>query len=893
MKKLQVLILVNVLISVNVLHLNAQAFLSPQTGEEVSFRQMQRDFNEWKQANDLSEKKYWKYFKRFEAEMQLHTNAQGELEGTADYVQALIEHARERMNAQNARLNTGAWFPVGPNIVPDNLTGYMENGIGRINCITFHPTDANTYFVGVAQGGLWKTTNNGNSYTPLTDNLPITRISDIAINPNNPDEMYISVCDFEYIGIGLFLNGRKRHTHYGIGVYKTMDGGLSWNPTGLSFQLTDGDASLIRKIVIDPANPNAVVACGVSGMYKSGNAGTSWTQVMDSLFWDMIQDPVTPTTLYAATGWVRNANTGSAGIYKSTDFGTTWTLLTTGIPTRGTVQRIKLAQSRSNTARIYALAVDTVSGLHGIYRTNNGGTNWNMQFDTLNLLGYDEGFSTGGQGNYDLGFVVHPTNPNKIYVGGVNLWASEDGANSFDPAGHWTTSYGPSIHADVHDIQWQPLTGQYYLACDGGLYRTGNIIPISWNDVNNGNPWPTIWTNVSDGMNVTSFYRLSSSKSTTGELLAGAQDNASFYFDGTDWYTAIGGDGMDNCMDTAQPGTFIGSSQYGYFSKSVDGGFSSFGISPNIQGENAEWTTPLIADYSNFQTYYIGFQNVVKSSDGGDNWTSISSFPPPPNFYGNELSAIAVSKSNPDVLYAGRRVRYEYANPGAVFVTTNGGASWNDVTAGLPDSLYYTSIEIHPNTSNIAYISMAGFSAGNKIFKTINNGNNWTNITYNLPNIPVNCIKQIPNTNDLMIGTDLGVYVLQNGSTTWVNQSMGLPNVIVSDIEFNPSMNKIYISTFGRGIWATDLDVFTGMGEYNASLPAFQLHPSINNGTFSIINSSNAPAHVEIYNVKGKIVQSQSLHSNTEEFQLTLASGIYFAKIRGKNILEVKKFIVK
>ncbi|MBK7965847.1 MAG: hypothetical protein IPK10_11550 [Bacteroidetes bacterium] len=692
------------------------------------------------------------------------------------------------------------------------------------------------------QGGLWKTTDNGVTYTPLTDNLPITRISDIAIDPINPNTIYISVCDFEYIGIGFFLDGRKRHTHYGIGVYKSTDGGLTWTPTGLSFSLTQGDVSLIRKIIIHPTNTNNVVACGVSGMYKSTNAGVNWTLVHDSLFWDLIQDPVTPNTLFAASGWVKNSNIGSAGIYKSTDFGTTWTLLTTGIPPRGSVQRICLSQSVSNPNIIYALAVDSLRGMYGIYKTNNAGNTWTLKYNTLNLLTWDEGLSSGGQGTYDVGFLVHPNNPNKIYVGGVNLWASDDGANTFDPAGYWTNEYGPSIHADVHQLKYHSATNKIYLCCDGGVYRTNNIISSTWNDLNSGNLFQTIWQDVSDGMNTTSFYRLSSSKTTSNEIVAGAQDNATFYFDGLSWSTVNGGDGMDNVMDTASFGTFTASSQFGNFDNTFDGGMSMFWLGANINGENAEWTTPIIADNNQYPRQYIGYENVVESTDGGLSWSPISNFPPPPNFYGNELSAIAVANSNSNVLVAARRVRYEFSNPGQLFRTNNGGNTWTNITAGLPDSLYYTSVEIGLSNASTIYVSMAGLTNGLKVFKSINGGQSWTNISYNLPNIPINCIKQIPGSDNLMLATDIGIYVLNFGSTTWVKISNGLPNVIVSDIEFNPAMNRIYISTFGRGIWFSDLSSFTGISTNYQTPSPFELFPTLNQGFFqSVLQLKNKP----------------------------------------------------
>ncbi|MGZ3921538.1 MAG: WD40/YVTN/BNR-like repeat-containing protein, partial [Bacteroidia bacterium] len=190
-------------------NLFSQTFLRNTNNRALTFKEIQLQFNKFRKENDLSKVKHWKHFKRYEADMQLHTNGHGEPAGFADYVNEAINVANEK----NQSTSSSPWFPVGPNAVPNNLTGYMENGIGRINCVTFHPTNTSTFFVGVAQGGLWKTTNGGASYTCLTDNLPITRISDIAIDPVNPNTMYISVCDFEYIGVGLYLNGRKRNTH--------------------------------------------------------------------------------------------------------------------------------------------------------------------------------------------------------------------------------------------------------------------------------------------------------------------------------------------------------------------------------------------------------------------------------------------------------------------------------------------------------------------------------------------------------------------------------------------------------------------------------------------------------------------------------------------------------
>jgi photosystem II stability/assembly factor-like uncharacterized protein len=672
---------------------------------------------------------------------------------------------------------------------------------------------------------------------------------------------------------------------------KTTDGGLNWQQTGLSFQLTQGDASLIRKIMVNPTNSNQLVACGASGMYTSNDAGVNWIPKMDSLFWDMVQDPSNSNILYAATGWISVANIGTAGIYKSTDFGSTWSLLNTGIPLTGTVQRIKLAIAPSDPNYIYAIAVDDNSGFYGIYKSTNAGTNWQFFPAIINVLDGSDGLNSGGQGTYDLALMVNATDRNTIYTGGVNIYGSLDGGQNFEPVSHWTLNFGPTLHGDIHMIDRQPLTGNVFVCSDGGVYRTSNIIIHSWNDANNGIPWPTVWTNLSDGLAITSFYRISSSKGIDGHILAGAQDNASFYFDGSFWQTIIGGDGMDNIIDPVNTQNMIGASQYGNFYGSNDGGFSFNGLFTNPNNEVSEWTAPIVGDAQG--NLYVGNSNVMQSTDGGFSWNQISFFPFP-GFADNEISALAVSSSNNDYIYAGKRVRYEFGVSGTLYMTSNGGGIWNDVTAGIPDSLYYTSIDVHHSNAATAYISMAGFSAGNKIFKTTNGGSAWQNISYNLPNLPVNCVKNIPGTNMLLAATDIGVYLLDSASTSWTMQSTGLPNVIVSDIEFNVPLNKIYVSTFGRGIWETSLSFLVSTPSIIAKENTIELFPAVNQGEFIIrFSEENSDlVNLQLIDIKGAVVYETSIDNNESKHKVSLLPGKYFAKISGERIHAVKSFIV-
>jgi len=878
--------------------INAQQFIRKQAGKQLTFVEMQRQFSDFKRTHDLAKTKHWKYYKRWEHDMQFKTNGSGELADPAIFIDEAVKAANAKnANPPSSSFAAGTWSPFGPYNLPANLTGYLETGMGRINCIAFHPTVAATYFVGVAQGGLWKTTNDGLTWTPLTDNLPITRISDIVIDPADVNTMYISVCDFEYIDVALNIDARKRNTHYGLGVYKTTDGGLTWNPTGLSFQLTDGDASLIRKILIKPTNSNDLVAAGVSGIYTSNNAGATWTQVLDSLCWDLVQDPLLPNTLYATSGWLAGSGKGFAAVYKSTNFGATWTMLPTGIPGTGVVQRIKLAVAPTDNNYIYAMTVGLDEGSAGIYKSTNAGVSWTYINPGVNMLEYDGGFGTGGQGTYDLGFTVNRTNKDIVYVGGVNVWASTDGANTFNPASHWTQFYGNTLHCDIHFIEIHPLTNDIFVCSDGGVYKTDNVIPQDWATTTGGAPWPTVWTNLTNGMNITSFYKLSSSRNSTGRISAGAQDNATFYYDGSSWSTIFGGDGMDNYLDPLDDNVVIGSSQYGGFYVSVDGGLSDIGATVNVNGEPGEWVSPVVADYNTPGTIYAGFQNVVKSTDGGYNWSALNQMPSHP-INDNELCALAVANSNSNVLYAARRIRFELGANSTMYTTTNGGSSWTDITSNLPDTLYYTSLDVSQTDANTAFVTLSGFVAGEKVYKTINGGITWTNISFNLPNIPVNCIKTVPGSNKKMIATDLGVYLLDEVSSIWISQSAGLPNVITTDLDFNTVLDKVYVSTFGRGVWETSLSSIVGINEVKPTAIGIELFPSINDGAFTIQFTDQSLAaevlNLEIVDITGRMVYKSTLTGKiTYQLTLGLPSGMYFARINSTKINGVKSFVVK
>lgn len=852
----------------------------------------------------LEDTKGWKVEHRWLDEFKKRVDPSGNFyEGSIFFDEAI----RVAKLNQSGSENKAGWIPVGPTQRADNS---LTKGMGRINCIAFHPTNASTYWVGVAQGGVWKTTDDGANWTPLTDDLPVLRISDIAVDPNNPDNIYICVGDYAYLDSGLDLDDRKRHSHYGIGVYKTADGGTTWTPTGLTYQLTDLDGSLMRRVFIDPANSNSLVAAGIGGIWTSGDAGANWTMINDSLIRDLKTDPNDPQTLYASAGYLKNSDNGTAGVMKSTDFGATWNWLNTGIPPTGAVLRIELAIAPTNSNHIYALTADSVSGFYGLYSSLDGGINWSYSdAGGKNILEWYEGANSGGQGWYDLALIVNPLDENTIYTGGVNIWGSTDGGASFDGVSMWWDLAGPGIHADQHQIKFNDLDNKYYVCNDGGLIRTSSIDIGSWFDANNtsGYSWPTTWEYLSDGMQTSSFYTVGISEGNPGNFIAGAQDNSTYYNNSGSWINTFGGDGMDALLHPTNPNIIFGSSQYGRILYSTNGG-SGYSQMNKPSNEDGEWVTPFMYKPGTTTTVYGGFGNIYSTSPGADFNTAISNFGNMPGAsVPSPISNFNVSESDVSTIYLAKRVYYSYNQLSEFWATTDEGTTWTNKTAGLPDSLYFTHIEIDDDNANSVWITTGGFEAGKHVYHSIDGGDLWTNVTADLPNLPINCIVHRDSSfyNTVYVGTDIGVYYSNDTLSGWLAYNLNLPNVIISDLEINYGENKLYAATFGRGVWQTDIlaDSITGTIGLT-DIPGFdevqiELFPNPNNGEFtlSIEGFKGNALQLEIIDIMGAAVRSEKLKFTEQSYQsvldYALPSGMYFLKISQNERMRTIRFVVK
>lgn len=736
--------------------LSAQPWLSNLKNEESpNFFEIQRAFNDFWAGKKVEKGKGIKTFRRWEWYWERRVDAQGNFPPAAAPMLAWQDYLRTQKDGGVEKvLAPGNWTSLGPNTTDG---GY--EGVGRINCIAFHPTNTSTFWVGAASGGLWKTTNGGTTWTPMTDNQVVLGVSDIVIDNSNSNTMYLATGD-----------GDAGDT-YSVGVLKSTDGGTTWNTTGLLWSVSN--FRVIRRMVQHNSNPSILLVASSAGIWRTTDAGANWTQVFSGSFYDLEKNPSDPNIIYASTG---------TRVYRSTDGGVNWTQ-TLLLSSAG---RIALAVSPANSAFVGALAARSDnSGYLGFYASTDSGANFTLKSSTPNLLGYSStGSDTGGQGWYDLCVAADPTNANTIYVGGVNTWKSTNGGTSWTLNTMWYQITGvPTAHADKHSLFFQN-NSTLFQTNDGGVYRTTN--------------GGSTWTDISVGLAISQMYRLGVSQANSA-VIAGLQDNGTkFRSNSGTWSDHIGGDGMECIIDPTTASVMYGELYNGEIYRTTNTGGSWTNISQNITGQpSGAWVTPYVLDPNNNMTIYAGYKDVYRSTNRGNSWTKIST-----NLVtgSNYIQSLAVAPSNSSVIYA--------ASYAALFKTTNGGTSWSQLTA-TPITGSLTYIAIDPTDANKVWVVMSNYTSGQKVFSSTNGGTSWTNISGTLPNLPANCIVYQNGSNGgVYVGMDVGVYYRDNSLTDWVLFNGSLPNVVVSELEIQYATGKIKAATFGRGLWESDL--YTG-----------------------------------------------------------------------------------
>jgi photosystem II stability/assembly factor-like uncharacterized protein len=724
----------------------ADYWLERMSDPNVNYYSLVNEFDNFWEGKTPTKNSGYKLFKRWQHQMRPYVNIDGYIRNPGLDIQ---EH--KTFQLQNAGDNiVGTWSFVGPNLFPQQYYGNQCPGLGRVSALAFHPTDPNILFAGAPLGGLWKSTDGGQNWASWhTDELDVVGISDIVINPSDPDIIYLATGD------------RDDGSGWGAGVYKSTDGGYTWEKKN-----TGMGNVVVSKLKMHPLYTNRLMAAASDGIYESSSQGEIWYKVLNlsGRTKDMVIKPGEPNTVY-----VCNDNS----IYKTTDFGSNW-----GSPALVTdSHRMVMAVTPANPSRVYVLATQD-SKFYRVYFSDNSGENWSEVEST--------GMENEGQGGYNLDMAADPVNPNILYAGMVTVFKSTDGGTS------WTMiANAGQIHADQHVFEVSPHTNSFlYIGNDGGVYKMaigGGTHPVM---------------TISNGLAISQVMRLGTSATNPDLMITGMQDCGSYVTSTNPWLHRVSGDGMNCAIDYLNPLIMYGTSQLGHINRSTDGGNSFYEIARNgLSGINqtGSWYSAFILDHTTPSTMYAGFKDVWRSTNvtsGSPTFVNISAG----QLSGKEIDHIEQSPADGNYMFvtdvAGNRLFYStnatISNPG-----------WTEVSKPFYGANGVTWIEAHPTDKNVFY-----FTLTSKVYKYNIATQQWTNLTGYMPSTSKLCIVYQDESNEgLYVGTTTGVYYKDTEMTDWVLFKSGLPLTNVFDLEINYHTDppQLFAGTFGRGIWKTDI----------------------------------------------------------------------------------------
>ena len=737
---------------------------------------------------------------------------------------------------------------------------------GRITDIECHPDSPETIYLGAATGGVWKSTNNGLSWDYKFEGIELISIGDIAIDPNDENIVYV----------GTGEANSSSFSFIGNGIYKSNDAGNSWQHSGL------GLSAYIGRIIVDYNNSDRifVAACGnlftpseERGIYRSDDGGISWNRMLfvnDTVAAiDLIQHPTNPDILYAGM-WertrgltYRHSYGEGTGIWKTIDGGDTWTELTNGLPS-GNVGRPGLAIAKSNPDVLYAF-FDMPFQEVNVFKTINGGDSW-IQANDNALEGMNSSF-----GWYFGQVRVHPSDENKVWVMGVEMFTTSDGGD------YWSEGTSWGVHVDHHAMYFDEVNDRILLGNDGGLYSSDN----------NGNSWDKI-----NNLPFTQFYAIDVDYQNPNRLIGGTQDNNTIITNNgglDDWYPVLGGDGMYCLIDYSNPNVLYAEYQWGNLYKSTDGGNDMDYIGWNWEGDRINWSAPLAMDPVDPDVLYFGSYRVWKSTNGGWSWDDVSGdITKGIDQYFHTVTTIAVSPVNNNIVIAG-------TGDGLIHISTNGGMSWENVTNGIPDR-WITHVVGDPFDENTIYATISGFRWDEQlphVYKSTDLGQNWQDISGDLPEIPVNDIVLDPeHPGYIYIGTDAGVFFTNNYGMQWQMLSDGLPNVAVVAMKIHNPSRILVMGTYGVSMYKLDLDDLVSVDDLQSeSNSEIVVYPNPFSDHVSFIGNVEDEMRIEIYNAMGSLVFKGNI-SSSYNFS-GLKNGIYYFRFidEGGKVLQTEKVI--
>lgn len=687
---------------------------------------------------------------------------------------------------------------------------------GRIADIAVDQHNPSTWYVGVASGGVWKTVNNGTTWKPIFDDQSVYSIGDVTLAPGNSNIVWV----------GTGENNGGRHISFGDGVYKSLDGGETWENMGLEA------SERISDIVIHPHDPDVVWVSaqgplwtrgGERGLYRTTDGGETWSRVLETDEWtgvtSLVIDPRNPDKLYAAT-WQRQrtianyVGTGpGSGIHTSDDGGDTWTTLKTGLPT-GNMGKIGLAISPMQPGVIYAtIELDNRKG--GLYRSENRGASWSKMSDEV-------GGGTGPHYYQELFADQHQFD--RIYLMSNYSKVSDDGGKTWGPLSN------DRKHVDDHAMAFHPSDPDFVLVgSDGGVYMSHDRMQ-HWRFISN--------------LPVTQFYKVAVDDAKPFYFVyGGAQDNSTQGgpsrtdreegIRNKDWFLTLFADGHQPATEPGNPNIVYSQWQQGSLARHdrLTGEITIIQPQPR-PGEPAErfnWDAPINVSAHDPKRLYHASQRVWRSDDRGDSWTPVS---PDLTRNGNRMlmpmmgrtwsveagwdlvamsnfhtiANFAESPVNEDILWAG-------TDDGLIQVTADGGKKWTkielDGIPGIPGTAYVNDIRADLYDANTVYLALDNHKYGDfkpYLIKSTDLGGSWTSLADSLPDkhLVWRIVQDHENRDLMFLGTEFGLFFTVDGGEQWIELNGGMPTISTRDVQIHRTENDLIAGTFGRGIYILD-----------------------------------------------------------------------------------------
>ncbi|WP_412984960.1 glycosyl hydrolase [Pontimicrobium sp. IMCC45349] len=692
------------------------------------------------------------------------------------------------------------WRSVGPSLTS-----------GRISDVAVNPNNPFEYYVATSAGGVWKTINSGLEYTPIFDAQGSYSIGCITMDPNNSNVIWV----------GTGENNNQRSVSYGDGIYKSIDGGKTWEHKGLKM------SEHIGKIIVHPDNSNIIYVAAIGplwskggdrGLYKSEDGGDTWNAILTvdehTGVNDVVMDPRNPEVLYASTLQRRRhvytyvGGGPGSGMHKSVDGGNTWTKIQKGLPSNE-LGRIGLAISPANPEIIYAI-VEAAERKGGFYKSTNRGASWEKQSSHVT------------SGNYYQEIIADPVDENTVYSMDTWMSVTHDGGKTFKNVGE------DFKHVDNHCMWINPNNNKHWLVgCDGGMYETFDAAK-HWD--------------FKENLPVTQFYKVAVDNAEPFyNIYGGTQDNFSLGgpsrvttahgITNQDWFITHGGDGFESQVDPNNPDIVYAQSQYGWLVRFDKKSGEEVGIQPKERkGEAAykwNWDAPLAVSKHKSGRLYFAANKVFKSDDYGNSWQVISDDLSRQidrntlKVYDRVVSIDAVMKNGSTSPYGTIVALSESpldanfiaigTDDGLIQITEDGGNTWRKVDniPGAPKQSYVNSVYLSQHDANVMYVAFNHHKYGDfkpYIFKSSDKGNSWKSISNNLPvRGSVYAIEEDHKDKNLIFcGTEFGAFFSPNSGGRWKQLSNGLPTIAVRDIAIQPRENDLVLGTFGRGFYVMD-----------------------------------------------------------------------------------------